>query len=196
MTMLMLWWKKNVCFSGLWWPTHESINMIIMDFRIFSGRCGFTRLSWGFLTHAAILEITNLENLENLGNFSQWHPKYENMALLTFVWLGVLSRNYCWSLLNAFKERKPFQFWRKIWIHPLIILLQLYLRYTKKCLGLWLRGFSWSVTFEKAEILPWLFTFSLIVSCQTSWTWYHPGDKHFSFAGVQKSGAKGRVPIL
>ena len=36
---------------------HESINMIIMDFRIFSGWCGFMKFSWGFLTTFMILMV-------------------------------------------------------------------------------------------------------------------------------------------
>ena len=42
---------------------------------------------------------------------------------LAFIWLGFSSRNY-WRWL-AF-EKKPFQFWREIWIQAIFILLQLY----------------------------------------------------------------------
>ena len=32
----------------------------------------------------------------------------------------------CWLVF----DKKPFQFWREIWIHVVVILLQLYIEYT------------------------------------------------------------------
>ena len=48
---------------------------------------------------------------------------------LVFILVGYWSKT-CWNKLNhpliVIFEKKPFQFWREIWIHVLVILSQLY----------------------------------------------------------------------